>query len=75
MTRKEAWKRTKGYLYDVLGDEEADEIIKALRQEPVLDQISARIEQAQRQDFKRNRKTYDRCLQIIDKCRAESEEM
>jgi len=30
MTREEAWRRTKGYLYDVLSGEEADEIIKAL---------------------------------------------
>lgn len=32
MTREEAWRRTKGYLYDVLSGEEADEIIKALEQ-------------------------------------------
>lgn len=30
MTKEEAWRRTKGYLYDVLSGEEADEIIKAL---------------------------------------------
>lgn len=34
MTREEAWRRTKGYLYDVLSGEEADEIIKALEQKP-----------------------------------------
>lgn len=37
MTREEAWRRTKGYLYDVLSGEEADEIIKALEQEPKTD--------------------------------------
>lgn len=30
MTREEAWRRTKGYLYDALSGEEADEIIRAL---------------------------------------------
>lgn len=40
MTRKEAWRRTKGYLYDVLSGKEADEIIKALEQEPCGDAIS-----------------------------------
>lgn len=34
MTREEAWKNAKGYLYDALSGEEADEIIKALEQEP-----------------------------------------
>ena len=34
MTREEAWRRTRGYLYDALSGEEADEIIKALEQEP-----------------------------------------
>ena len=40
MTREEAWRRAKGYLYDVLSGEEADEIIKALEQEPCEDAIS-----------------------------------
>lgn len=40
MTREEAWRRTKGYLYDVLSGEEADEIIKALEQQPCDDCIS-----------------------------------
>jgi hypothetical protein len=35
MTRKEAWRRAKGYLYDTLSGEEADEIIKAIEQEPL----------------------------------------
>ena len=47
--------------------------IKALEQEPVLDKIRAEIEQAKDTDFQRNRKTYDKCLEIIDKYRAESE--
>lgn len=34
MTNEEAWRRTKGYLYDALDGKEADEIIKALEQEP-----------------------------------------
>ena len=33
MTREDAWRRAKGYLYDALSGEEADEIIKALEQE------------------------------------------
>ena len=40
MTREEAWRRAKGYLYDALSGEEADEIIKALEQEPCEDCIS-----------------------------------
>ena len=40
MTREEAWRRAKGYLYDALSGEEADEIIKALEQEPSGDLIS-----------------------------------
>lgn len=42
MTREEAWRKTKGYLYDVLSGEEADEIIKALEQESCGDIISRR---------------------------------
>ena len=34
MRKEEAWKKAKGYLYDTLSREEADEIIKALEQEP-----------------------------------------
>ena len=40
MTREEAWRRAKGYLYDALSGEEADEIIEALEQEPREDAIS-----------------------------------
>ena len=40
MTKEEAWRRAKGYLYDALSVEEADEIIKALEQEPCEDAIS-----------------------------------
>ena len=40
MTREEAWRRTKGYLYNFLDGDEADEIIKALEQEPCDDAIS-----------------------------------
>lgn len=40
MTREEAWRRAKGYLYDALDGEEADKIIKALEQEPCKDAIS-----------------------------------
>ena len=40
MNREEAWRRTKGYVYDTLDGEEADEIIKALEQEPCEDAIS-----------------------------------
>lgn len=40
MTKEEAWRRTKGYLYDALSGEEADEIIKALEQESCEDVIS-----------------------------------
>lgn len=38
MKREEAWRRAKGYLYDALSGEEADEIIKALEQEPCEDE-------------------------------------
>lgn len=37
MRKEEAWKKAKGYLYDALSGEEADEIIKALEQEPCED--------------------------------------
>ena len=43
MTREEAWKKAKGYLYDALSGEEADEIIKALEQEPCEDAISRQV--------------------------------
>ncbi len=33
----------------------------------VLDEIRTEIEQAKDTDFQRNRKTYDKCLEIIDK--------
>lgn len=39
MTREDAWRKAKGYLYDALNGEEADEIIKALEQ-PCKDTIS-----------------------------------
>ena len=41
MNREEAWKRTKGYLYDTLDGEEADEIIKALEREPCIQEKQA----------------------------------
>jgi len=47
MTREEAWRRTKGYLYDVLSGEEADEIIKALEQTrwiPVSERLPKELE-------------------------------
>ncbi len=40
MTREIAWRKAKGCLYDALSGEEADEIIKALEQEPCADTIS-----------------------------------
>lgn len=40
MRKEEAWQKAKGYLYDALSGEEADEIIKALEQEPCDDAIS-----------------------------------
>ena len=40
MSREEAWRSAKGYLYDALSGEEADEIIKALEHEPCEDAIS-----------------------------------
>ena len=40
MTREEAWRRTKGYLYDALSGEEADEIIEVLEQEPCENSVS-----------------------------------
>lgn len=40
MTREEAWRKAKGYLYDALDGEKAEEIIKALEQEPCEDCIS-----------------------------------
>lgn len=39
MTNEEAWKRTKGYLYDVLSGEEADEIINALESSRDIEEI------------------------------------
>lgn len=86
MTRKEAWRRAKGYLYDVLSEEEADEIIKVLEQEPILDKIRAEIMQL---DYNLDSVDYDyndmtqteivhmicreEVLRIIDKYRSERE--
>jgi hypothetical protein len=39
MTREEAWRRTKGYLYDALSGEEADEIIKTLELSRDMEEI------------------------------------
>jgi len=38
-----------------------------------INKIRAEIEQAKDTDFQRNRKTYNKCLEIIDKYMAESE--
>lgn len=38
MTREDAWRRAKGYLYDALNGEEADEIIKALEEDATIDE-------------------------------------
>ena len=40
MTKEEAWRRTKGYLYDTLDGDEACEIIEILEQELYEDAIS-----------------------------------
>ncbi len=40
MTREEAWRRTKGYLYDALDGDEACEIIETLESQPCEDCIS-----------------------------------
>lgn len=54
-----------------------DTAIEALKQEPILDKIRAEIKD-NRDEWIRGQDpewhTYDRCLQIIDKHKAESEE-
>ena len=50
-----------------------DEQNLAMKQEPVLDKIRAEIRNEQNMDYKCHRKTYDNCLRIIDKYKAESE--
>ena len=41
--------------------------IKALEKESTLDKIRAEIEASKRTDYQRNTKTYDKCIEIIDK--------
>ena len=48
MTREEAWRRAKGYLYDALSGEEADEIIKAL-EEPSYNSVKSELDAISRQ--------------------------
>lgn len=54
---------------EFLTDEEKEVVVN-----DVLDKIRADIERAKYTDFqRRNRKTYDKCLEIIEKYTAESE--
>ena len=85
MTREEAIKRLKdgapfSELVDVEWEEALNIAIKALEQEPVLDEIRAEIESEKLEDspnfcIKAHNNAVDRVLQILDKCKAESEEV
>ena len=88
MTREEALRKVKGYLTDCLPADcyrEAEEIIEALKQEPVLDKIRAEIKalcpEPTAEDVVDGNPTKDaiwetlaEVLQIIDKYKAESED-
>lgn len=58
---------------DWLDDRDIPILEACIKSLTVLDNIRAEIEQAKDTDFQRNRKTYDKCLQIIDKYKAGSE--
>ena len=80
MTRENAINRVQGYLTDYLPVEnidELEEIIKALRQEPVLDKVRDEIENLEEgisSYFNDRPWVYkDEVLQIIDKYRTEME--
>ena len=77
MTREEALRKVKGYLTDCLPADcyrEAEEIIEALKQEPVLDKIRAEIVDLGQRTMNDNRASgIWACRDIIDKYKAESE--
>ena len=75
MTREEALRKVKGYLTDCLPADcygEAEEIIEALKQEPILDKIRAEIKELETNNGIYIDKYY--VLHIIDKYKAEREE-
>lgn len=76
MTREEALRKVKGYLTDCLPADcyrEAEEIIEALKQEPVLDKIRAEIVDLGQRTMNDNRASgIWACRDIIDKYKAES---
>ena len=78
MTREEALRKVKGYLTDCLPADcyrEAEEIIEALKQEPVLDKIRAEIVDLGQRTMNDNRASgIWACRDIIDKYKAESED-
>lgn len=83
MTREDAINRVQGYLTDYLPVEDVDEleeIIKALKQEPMLDKIRAEIEALEYLNIEDGSDGFDKyieqyeVLKIIDKYRAESED-
>ena len=82
MTREEALRKVKGYLTDCLPADcyrEAEEIIEALKQEPVLDKVIDEIMDTGAYEQEVNGKTeflkgINYCLGVIDKYKAESEE-
>ena len=82
MTKEEAINRVQGYLTDYLpveDSEELEEIIKALKQQPILDKIKAEIEKLEYLNIEDGSDGYDKyieqdeVLQIIDKYRTEIE--
>ena len=75
MTREEALRKVKGYLTDCLPADcygEVEEIIEALKQEPVLDKIEEEINSLSRGTC--DYFVIDRIEEIIKEYKAESEE-
>ena len=72
MTREEAIEE----IIDTFADEWADEMIKALEQEPILDKIRAEIEQTSEtiDGFLMHDGTKKTVLQILDKYNTKSED-
>lgn len=77
MTRDEALRKVKGYLTDCLPADcygEVEEIIEALKQEPVLDKIIAEIQNLRNCSCSCSDGIIDDVENIIDKYKAEREE-
>ena len=80
MTREEALRKTEGYLTLALGVylplvncKEVDEIIKALKQEPVLDKISEEVDALKNYSYPFSDMLLDDVQKIIDKYREGKE--